>query len=134
METDLRRRREALSAAFKARDADAILSFYDRSYTLHTTGQRTAGYEQTASTIHRLFRQHPSYTETLTIEKVEMRGDAAEFTVMRRRRLTGLLGGQRTERMRAVETWKRSEGVWMLVREQALLAPGEDQGGWNFPL
>ena len=127
---DLRGSRLALLAAVNAHDIEAIRSFVDSSYVARGPGGlRVMGYDQLMDYAAKMFAKHPEYRESLEIEAQEVDGPTGRLTTRRTESSKGLLGAQRTNVARQVETWKQVDGRWVLVEERA--EPGPATAGFT---
>ncbi len=134
MDPTLLRRRAALSEAYNAHDADAAAAFYAAAYVRYIGGRRVRETAPLVSQISRVFLQHPSYAERLTIERHRLSGEGTVLTIVKSVWLSAMFGARRNEHTRTLETWLQVDDTWMLVKEHIPLQPGADHGGWNFPL
>jgi hypothetical protein len=121
---NLRESRLALRDAVNAHDIETIKSFVDPSYAAKGPGGATImGFGQVIEYATRIFAAHPEYREAVEIEGEEIEGPTGRLTTRRTETYKGSLGAQRTHVSRQVETWRQTDGRWVIVEECSAAAP-----------
>jgi SnoaL-like domain len=118
-EDEVRRQRELLAAAVNGHDLEAVRAFMHPTYVGRARGGAAGGYADILALAERLLAPGQGLAEAVQVEAVAVAGDAARLTVRRTREGGGWLAWPRGP-ARAVETWWRVGGRWLLVEEQEL--------------
>ena len=117
---ELRQRREALAEAVNAHKLESVKSFVDPSYVGKTKLGISSSYQDIMRMVERLFAPGSDFQETVEIEDISVSREEAHITVCRSSEMSGWLLIKQRSKSRAIETWKKVDGVWRLFEEQAL--------------
>jgi hypothetical protein len=116
-DSELRARRDELARAVNAHDLEAVRAFLHPSFVARARTGHATGYDDMLRLAGQLLSSD-GFRETVQVEAVAVCGDAARLAVTREQATTGWLGLGRRGTARAVETWWKVEGRWLLVEEQ----------------
>jgi ketosteroid isomerase-like protein len=118
-EKEVRARRAAFLKAILARKPDEVTKFLADSLTLVAQGRTVTG-EEAKTAFAALTTLPAKITITSKIEKVEVRSDTAVITVTDTVSGTGPDGQKVKQTGRSRETWKKTGGRWLLVKNEVL--------------
>jgi hypothetical protein len=119
-EDEVRQRREALALAVNQHDLEAVRSFLHPSFVARAKGGQTADHDEMVRLAERLLAPGGDYEVQVEIQGIAVSGGTARVTVARSHATTGWLRIKHRGLTRAVETWSRVDGRWLLVEEQEL--------------